>query len=85
MTTGKPLTLLFSLLLTACLCGGLSSQAKAGFGDEEDGGFVTADDEDPDPGQDPDLPLDDGVIYLVGAGIAYGLFKMYSHKSKVQP
>ena len=38
----------------------------------------------PDPGGDPDVPIDGGVSLLVAAGVAYGAKKAYDKRKKNQ-
>jgi hypothetical protein len=33
-----------------------------------------------DPGQDPDAPIDDGLLLLLGAGFAYGFWRLYLNR-----
>ena len=36
----------------------------------------------PDPGGDPDVPIDGGVSLLIAAGVAYGAKKAYDKRKK---
>lgn len=38
----------------------------------------------PDPGGDPDVPIDGGVSLLIAAGVAYGAKKAYDKRKKNQ-
>jgi len=38
----------------------------------------------PDPGTDPDIPIDGGLSLLIAAGIGYGAKKAYDKRKKAQ-
>ncbi|HEX5024052.1 MAG TPA: hypothetical protein VFV68_02220 [Agriterribacter sp.] len=38
----------------------------------------------PDPGTDPDIPIDGGLSLLIAAGIGYGAKRAYDKRKKAQ-
>lgn len=36
----------------------------------------------PDPGGDPDVPVDGGLSLLLAAGVGYGVKKIHDHRKK---
>lgn len=79
--------LVFSVLLQTYSFSQLSPGGPFG-GSGPSGGTdpgVEGDPGDPgDPGQDPDLPLDSNVFFLVAAGVGYGLKKSWDFKQKIK-
>lgn len=72
------LTIIFFLFLIP----DVHSQPGIEGSPNEAGPIVAAADDNPDPGGDPNAPLDGGLLWLLLAGAGYGARKIYDQRKK---